>query len=187
MKNSLAPESPALFGLSVLSSPASNRKVIEGTPVKKEATVTEVITGITLLLFSLTLFVVMTFLCKFVIVKFHLSAFEITYSFCAPLVPISFIGVKFIAPKSVDVLEIPKNMFWPLVGRCITGFLTDVILFLAFTYTSYSKAFAINKTESLFSPFIAYFALGEAVRAVDILGIILSFGGMLLMLQPWSS
>jgi len=129
----------------------------------------------------------MTFLCKIVIFKFHLSAFEITYSFCAPLVPLSFIGVKFIAPKSVDVLDIPKNMFWPLVGRSITGFLTDVILFLAFTYTSYSKAFAVNKTESLFSPFIAYFVLGEAVRAVDILGIILSFGGMLLMLQPWNS
>jgi drug/metabolite transporter (DMT)-like permease len=129
----------------------------------------------------------MTFLIKIVIVKYHLSAFEITYSFCAPLVFVSYIGVKLTAPKSIDILDIPKDMFWPLMGRCITGFLTDVILFLAFTYTSYSKAFAVNKTESLFSPFIAYYTLGEAVRAVDILGIMLSFGGMLLMLQPWSS
>lgn len=147
----------------------------------------EIIKGVLLLLTSLALFVVMTFMCKLVLVKFHLSAFEVTYTFCAPLIFLSYIGVKLIAPKETDILNIPKDKLLPLLGRSITGFLTDVILFLAFTYTSYSKAFAINKTESLFSPFIAYYTIGEAVRAVDILGIIISFGGMLLMLQPWSA
>lgn len=84
-------------------------------------------------------------------------------------------------------MEIPRNMFWPLVGRCTCGFLSDVTLYLAFTYTSYSKAFCIHKMESLFSPFIAYYALGESVKTADLMGIWLGFTGVVLMLQPWNS
>ena len=117
--------------------------------------------------------------------KFHLTAFELSYQFMAPLVLISYIGIKRSAPKETDFLDIPRNMFWPLVGRCTCGFLSDVTLYLAFTYTSYSKAFCIHKMESLFSPFIAYYSLGEAVRAADMIGIVLGFTGVVLMLQPW--
>jgi len=38
MKNHLTVESPAPFGLSIMSSPSFNRKVIEDEKVKKETT-----------------------------------------------------------------------------------------------------------------------------------------------------
>lgn len=88
--------------------------------------------------------------------------------------------------KEFDFLDIPRNMFWPLLARCICGFLSDVTLYLAFTYTSYSKAFCVHKLESLFSPFIAFYTLGETVKRADIAGVVLGIAGMLLMLQPWS-
>jgi drug/metabolite transporter (DMT)-like permease len=145
----------------------------------------EMIKGVTLFIVCLALYCLQMLIVKIFMQKFHISAFEVTYQFCAPLVLFSYIGIKMTAPKSTDFLNIPRDMFWPLLGRCTCGFLTEVTIFLAFTYTSYSKAFCIHKMESLFSPFIAYYTMREPVKSADLMGILLCISGMLLLLQPW--
>lgn len=89
---------------------------------------------------------------------------------------------KWAAPKDKDFMDIKREDFWPLLLRCTYGFLTDVALYLAFTYTSYSKAFCVGKCETLYSPFIAMYLLNESVKIADIVGILLGFVGMLMLL-----
>lgn len=134
---------------------------------------------------SLLLYCGNTMLIKLVISKYHITGTEITYQFSAPLVLVSYLGMRKMTPAGTDFLNVPREMFWVLLGRCITGFLTDVTMFMAFMYTAYSKAFCIHKMAPFLSPFAAKYALNEPIKQADITGIILGFVGMLLVLQPW--
>ena len=108
-------------------------------------------------------------LIKVIIVKYRLEGFEVTYFLAAPLIPISYLGYKHTAQVGFDLLHIPPEIFWPFLGRCICGFLSDLTLFTAFKYTDYGKAFCVGKLETLFAPFIAYYSLGESLRLSDFL------------------
>ncbi|MFN9908823.1 MAG: hypothetical protein ACK56F_22305, partial [bacterium] len=83
---------------------------------------------------------------------------------------ISFLGIRKSAPAGTDFLKIPKEMFWPLIGRCTCGFLSDLTMFMAFTYTAYSKAFCIHMMAPFFSPFIALYTINESIKTADIIG-----------------
>lgn len=41
--------------------------------------------------------------------------------------------------KTVDLLDIPRNVYFALSMRTFTGFLSDIFVFLSYVYTSYSK------------------------------------------------
>jgi drug/metabolite transporter (DMT)-like permease len=177
-------QSQPIGGHAVLS-PVLLRRQLD--PLQKPPTYNEIVKGLLLFMACLVLFCIQTLVVKITLTKFQITAFELAYQFCTPLVLISYLTMKRSVPKDFDFLQIPRKMFWPLLGRCMCGFLSDVTLYLAFTYTSYSKAFCVHKMESLFSPFIAFYTLGETVKSADLIGVVLGFGGMLLMLQPWSS
>lgn len=115
----------------------------------------EFVIGVSLFLVNLLLYCVTTMLINIVLSKFHMSAFEVTYQFSAPLVLISYLGMRKSVPADYDFLSIPRKIFWPLMGRCFCGFLTDVTMFLAFVYTAYSKAFCVHMMAPFISPFIA--------------------------------
>ena len=42
-------------------------------------------------------------------------------------------------------------------------------------------------SNTLLSPFLAYYMLGEKIKVWDIVGIILGFIGMVCLIQPWKS
>lgn len=130
----------------------------------------------------MVLYCVTTLLIKVALKKFSMDGFEMTYQFSAPLVLVSYIGMKKSNPKEKDWLEIPRDMFWPLMGRCILGFLNDVTMFMSFMYTAYSKAFCIRMMGPFLSPFVAFYMLHEAVKYADIIGVILGFVGMVVIL-----
>ena len=69
--------------------------------------------------------------------------------------------------------------------RCVTGVLSDVLLFAAFEFTSFSKAFCIFQTNTLMAPFFSYLILGEKVKKWDIIGILIGFIGMLMLVRPF--
>ena len=138
-----------------------------------------------LFFFNLLIFCVTACLIKIVLEKFQVSAFEVIYHYSAPLILLSYLTVRWTTPKDVDFLEIPENMFWPLMMRCIAGFMTDVTMFMAFQYTAYSKAYCIHMMSPFISPFLSMVLIGEPIKIVDIVGVLLGFTGMLLILQPW--
>ena len=69
----------------------------------------------------------------------------------------------------------------------MTGVLSDVLLFVAFEFTSFSKAFALFFTSTLIAPFLGRAILGEAIKKWDIIAIMLGFGGMLMLVNPFGS
>ena len=60
-------------------------------------------------------------------------------------------------------------------------------MFISFEYTSYSKGNCLFMSNTLLSPFLAYYMLGEKIKVWDIVGIILGFTGMVCLIQPWKS
>ena len=113
--------------------------------------------------------------------KYKFSVSEFTYIISMPQVFINYLYYKWSASDK-DFLDLQKEDMWPLFLRCTYGFLTDVALYLAFSYTSYSKAFCVGKCETLYSPYIAKYLLGEPIRIADIVGILCGFCGMLMLL-----
>jgi drug/metabolite transporter (DMT)-like permease len=66
--------------------------------------------------------------------------------------------------------------------RVLTGFLSDIILYIAYAYTSQSKAVCIFFSLSLMVPAMGFVILKEKINKGDMVGILLGFGGMLLII-----
>ena len=84
--------------------------------------------------------------------------------------------------RTVDIMTIPSQSICAVIGRGIMGFFSDVLTFLAYNYTSYSKAQAIFFTNTLMIPFFAKCMLKEPLRKQDIIAIVISFIGMILII-----
>lgn len=72
-----------------------------------------------------------------------------------------------------------------LFARVFTGSFADAFLFMAFSYTNYSRAFCIFFTNNLMLPFMARWMLGEKIKFWDVVGIVAGFVGVLILVQPW--
>ena len=86
-----------------------------------------------------------------------------------------------------NALEIPQHLCGTVVKRVVAGFFSDIFLALAIVYTNYSKAMCIAFLSTVCIPVCAYFILGDKIKIVDFVAIILSFSGTLLIIQPWNS
>lgn len=75
-------------------------------------------------------------------------------------------------------------MYGPLVVRIVCGFLADILLFLSFNFTSYSKALCIFFTNPLLIPFIAKCLLKDGIKKFDIIALLLGFTGVIMIIQP---
>jgi len=78
-------------------------------------------------------------------------------------------------------LNVPKNAQFDLLLRCAFGVLSDILLFVAFEFTSFSKAFALFFTNTLMAPFLGRAILGEPIKLWDIIAILCGFGGLLML------
>ena len=87
----------------------------------------------------------------------------------------------------IDLLAIPSGLLIPLGLRTITGFLSDILLFVAYNYTTFSKAQCIFFLNTIMIPICAYCIVREKIRKQDIIAIVISFAGMLLIIQPFKS
>ena len=81
--------------------------------------------------------------------------------------------------------SLPPARYLDMFYRVLTGFLSDIILYIAYAYTSQSKAICIFFSLSLMVPAMGFVILKEKINKGDIIGILLGFGGMLLIIQPW--
>ena len=74
-----------------------------------------------------------------------------------------------------------------LFMRVFTGSFADVLLFLAFGYTNYSRAFCIFLTNNLLLPFMANCMLNEKIKFWDVVGVLAGFVGVIILVQPWKT
>jgi drug/metabolite transporter (DMT)-like permease len=79
------------------------------------------------------------------------------------------------------MLDIPPEMYKPLFYRCLGGFFSEILLYMAFAQTQYSKAICIFFTNTLMIPFFAKCILGEKVIKWDLIAITIGFIGMILI------
>ena len=83
------------------------------------------------------------------------------------------------------MFAIPEKMRGALLVRIIFGFFSDILLYMAFVYTSYSKAMCIFFLNTLMTPFFATCIIKEKLNKLDLIGILFGFFGMVLIIQPW--
>ena len=79
-------------------------------------------------------------------------------------------------------MNMPSELIYPMIIRVLGGFFSDVLLFMAFEYTTYSKSICLFFTNTLMIPFFGRCILDEPVRSYDIFAIIIAFGGMLMII-----
>lgn len=74
-----------------------------------------------------------------------------------------------------------------LIFRGIAGTLSLYLFFYNVSNISLGGAFAFQKTSPIFITLIAFFVFKENIGLKGILGILIAFGGVLLIAQPWAS
>lgn len=138
--------------------------------------------GLGLFSLSISLYSVYCMLIKIMLTSYQLSVPEINYYISLFLVVMFYLFAK---QQHVDIFNVPKAAQKDLLLRCVFGVLSDVLLFVAFEKTSFSKAFCLFFTNTLMAPFLGRAMLGEVVKKWDVIGILCGFAGMLLLIQPF--
>ena len=134
--------------------------------------------GLGLFSFSIALYSVYCMLIKIVLSTYQLTVPELNYYISLFLVVMFYF---FSRQQHVDIFNVPKEAQKDLLLRCIFGVLSDVLLFVSFEFTTFSKAFCLFFTNTLMAPFLGKAILGEQVKKWDIIGICFGFCGMLLL------
>jgi len=131
---------------------------------------------------SLIIYAFVTLLIKVAMKTFEVTPQELVY-YVSIVVCLCFYTLA--KTSGHDVLKVPVFMYKSIFFRILAGFFSDIFLFLAFTYTSYSKGIVIYFTNTLMIPFFGRCILKEKILKVDILAIALGFVGMVLIIQPY--
>lgn len=150
----------------------------ETTTAKVTPTKREMALGMGLFSLSIAMYSIYCMLIKLMLGSYQLSVPEINYYISLFLVGMFYLFAK---QQRVDIFNVPKEAQIDLLLRCIFGVLSDVLLFVAFEYTSFSKAFCLFFTNTLMAPFLGKAILGEPIRKWDIIGILCGFSGMLML------
>ena len=140
------------------------------------------ILGLGLFSFSMALYSVYCMLIKIMLTSYQLTVPELSYYIAVFLVIMFYLFARI---QKVDILKIPKAAQFDLLLRSMFGVLSDILLFIAFEFTSFSKAFALFFTNTLMAPFLSRAILGEPIKMWDIIAILCGFGGMLLLVHPF--
>lgn len=134
------------------------------------------------MLISACFFSLMAFFLKLLYLNSYIGTYEVTYWQSMFMMCLNF-GLFKVYAK--DHLTVPVNMRTTLVWRAITGFLGMTGYYLALEYTDLSKATTLYWTNPVFTAVIAYFWIDESLNFVDWLAIFTSFGGILVIQNPY--
>lgn len=115
--------------------------------------------------------------------KFNLTVPEMFYVVTLILLILLYFYASYFKQ---DVFQLPSHLRNWMLFRSVVGFLSDVLLFVGFLYTSYAKAFCLFFTNPLMCPFMAHYICGEKIKLWDIIGILFGLTGMILIIHPWN-
>ena len=119
---------------------------------------------------------------KVSMMRYDISSSENIYYSSIIVLGLFYLGVQ---RNNGDILNIPDGLHWWLLLRIVTGVLSDWLCFLAFQYTSYSKAICIFFTNTLMIPFFARCIIKERIYKSDVVAILMGFIGMMFTLVPF--
>lgn len=131
---------------------------------------------------SLIIYAFVTLLIKVAMTTFEVSPQELVY-YVSIVVCLCFYTLA--KSSGHDILNVPVFMYRSIFFRILAGFFSDIFLYLAFNYTTYSKGVCIFFTNTLMIPFFGRCILKEKILKVDILAITVGFIGMILIIQPY--
>ena len=123
---------------------------------EKKVNVSEILKGLGLYMLAYTCFTFYCMLVKVTMAKFQISVPELCYSYSILVIPLLYMSSSVF---KADLLDIPKHLQGDMLKRCITGCACDLLMFYAYQYTSYSKAFCLFFTNTLYCPFLAAYIL----------------------------
>lgn len=135
--------------------------------------------GMILFSVALVIYSFQTLMIKLATKRYLVTPQELLYYFSIITFVFSFISSKI---NGKDVFDIPPKMYFAVTMRFVMGFLSDILTFIAFTYTSYSKGMCIFFTNTIMIPFFARCILKEKIKYTDMIAILVSFGGMILII-----
>ena len=98
-----------------------------------------------MLIFSVAMliFALNTLLIKITTQKFNLTTQELMYYFNLVTLFLMWVSSRI---HEQDITDIPSELRLPLLKRVAGGFFSDILLYMAFRYTNYSKAICIMLT-----------------------------------------
>lgn len=97
---------------------------------------------------------------KVVMLKYIITSQEILY-YMSIVGAVCFYAYAY--KQDLDLLGFPAKLRWVMFWRVLTGSVMDVVLYMAFRYTSYSKALCIFYTNSMMLPFFAHYLIHEPI------------------------
>ena len=177
-------------GLISLSPPTAS--VFAKTPelsIHKQATnqsnksnIASKLLGIMLFAGALVIYSFQTLMIKIVQKNNRISPQELLYYFSIVTCVLSYATTKV---YKEDLTKLEPSTYKAVIGRFITGYFSDIFLFVAYLYTSFSKCQCIFFTNTLMIPLFAKCMLNEKIKKVDVVAILISFVGMILIVQPF--
>lgn len=81
-------------------------------------------------------------------------------------------------------IDIPEHIWKYILLRALFGFLSTASFFLAIEYLPLSMAVSLYFTSPIFTAIVCYFALGEKLAKLEIIGIFSAMLGVILMTSP---
>ena len=127
---------------------------------------------------SMILYYAKNLMIKISMKRYYISAQELMYYYSLVTVILMYINLKHFRKSFLDV---PPDLYKGLILRCVSGFFSDIFLNLALVWTGYGKATIIAFLSTIMVPIFATCMIGDRIKAVDIVAIIFSFTGMVLI------
>ena len=84
------------------------------------------------------------------------------------------------------MFDIKEDLRKYLVLRILFGTINDALLYLSYSYLTYSKATTIQFGGSFLVPFLGYYILGDKIKKDHLAFIFIGFVGILLMVNPFN-
>lgn len=139
-------------------------------------------------MFLNTIFMTVTYFMQKVIIKRAndsgnpINAFEVTYFQALIMLPMMFIIMRY---QGANLFPLPQPSRSVYVWRCVLAFLTNVCYILSYNFISFSKASVIMWSNPIFTAVGARYFLNESLTVYDWAAVVIAFGGILIMQNPF--
>jgi drug/metabolite transporter (DMT)-like permease len=116
---------------------------------------------------------------KICLLHYSLNVPELSY-----YISLIMTGMFYLLAKKgqINIFAVKDEIKRDLCLRTIFGFSTDLLLFVSFTYTTFSRANCIFFAHPMMLPFFAHWIVGEKIKKWDLIGIVLGFIGVLILI-----
>ena len=128
-------------------------------------------------------FALLSFFVKLLYLNSSITPYEISYWKSLVTGTLLIITMKY---YEVDY-TVPEDVRWPLLYRGLGGFISNTLLFCALDLISLSKTAVLFWNNPIIIVIMAFFCLGEVITCIDLVSMILSLVGVILIEIPYTS